>query len=73
MKYYLYCIYDTIGTVYGVPMASLNNGTALRHFENTAEFKNNPTDYKLYLIGSFDIVDGTLEQIEPVEVTRTHE
>lgn len=72
MQHKLYSILDTKLTTYDAPFPSANKETAMRLFkrmlDNIPTMQDNPSDFQLYLVGSYDIESAkishcTLQQI----------
>ncbi len=59
MKLEMYCVYDEKAQAFLRPFCMPNDGMAIRAIKNSAleeghAFANNPEDYKLYNVGTFD-------------------
>ena len=69
MKLELYTIYDSKEEIYYRPLFFLNDGTALRTFEDMTNDKNSkiskhPEDYTLWHLGSYEDSSATLTPLK---------
>ena len=69
MKASLYAVLDTIAEAFKAPFVQPNDNMAIRLFNNAAndpqsDIYQNPEDYRLYKIGTFDDVSGKVEAEE---------
>jgi hypothetical protein len=60
-----FSVFDEKACIFAQPFWLVNKGEAIRSFEDACKddkipFKAHPSDYKLYLLGSFDDVSGLL-------------
>lgn len=73
MKFPVYCVRD-IQTGFEAPMIDNNVNTAIRNFKLYAQSKpiirDNPQDFFLYKIGSFDSDTGELTSVLPTEIAK---
>ena len=66
MKYGIYSIRDSASGVFTAPTIDLTNESAIRSFSqavNNASTMMNfkPSDFSLYLIGTIDVEDGSID------------
>lgn len=67
MKKSYYAIYDNLGQQYMTPILFDNDQMAIRWFKGVVNNKendtifNNPADYELHKIGTFDFMTGYME------------
>lgn len=56
MNYNLYVIYDKVSEQYSAPFTSLNDATAVRHFNSVTRGNSmaEPSDFELYGVGIFN-------------------
>lgn len=69
----LYSVRDVKAQTFCNPFASLNDQTARRDFAHAAQDKThgigqNPEDYSLYLVGTFDDESGEIVNCLPVHL-----
>ncbi|UPW41967.1 nonstructural protein [Dipodfec virus RodF1_53] len=62
---FMYSIYDTVSGLFDAPFLSSNNGLAIRFLSDTLNrgdnvIRRHPSDYKLYLVGSYVRNDGII-------------
>lgn len=72
MKLHLFSIYDSKVNSYQSPFPTTHQGYALRHFESlvndtSSPYGQNPSDFTLFSIGSFDTDTGKLEPLQAFE------
>ncbi|WNK12923.1 MAG: nonstructural protein [Microvirus sp.] len=69
-----YCILDTKSTIFNQPHFLINDAVALRQFQMIVQDKESmiskyPEDYRLYCVGSFDMLTGTFTpELSPREI-----
>lgn len=72
MKNEIYSIYDEKAQVFGTPFFQMNEGTAVRAFNDLAadpqsSVYRHPQDYKLYRLGEFEDRDGVIVPLSTPE------
>lgn len=69
MIYRLYVIYDKVAETYGAPYVSLNDATAVRHFQHqiAGNLMAEPSDFELFACGVFSITSGIIEPLPKLE------
>lgn len=73
MQSSVYSVYDSKAGVFCTPFTSENDSTALRAFRYAANDKEMdigkyPSDFTLFVIGTFDNSTGQVSSIEPVSL-----
>lgn len=65
---FMFCIHDRVANFYDTPVCFVNEATAIRWFagsiQRIPQMANNPSDYSLYLNGTFDPDTGLMEKAE---------
>lgn len=61
----LYSIYDKVASEYSGPFTAKNDKVATRYYVDTLKKANNPNDYELVALGSFDPETGIINSIQP--------
>lgn len=69
----LYAVFDKVALVYGNPFLSVNDGLAIRSFHHACKDPNtdlhqNPIDFSLMLIGSYDDETGVITSQNPAVI-----
>lgn len=59
----LYVVYDEVAEVHTAPITLKNDAVAKRWFAERMSKVNDPTDFKLYLIGQYDEDTGIIQAI----------
>ena len=61
----LYSVYDNVAKEFGSPFLQQNNESATRSFKYMFNEKKevSPSDFDLYLLGTFNIVTGSIEPL----------
>lgn len=72
MKRLIYCVRDRAAEVFGTPFLVTGEGAAIRDFKNAVNspskespIYNNPEDFELYSLGSFNDNNGMYETGTP--------
>jgi hypothetical protein len=70
----MYTIYDMKTEAHKFPMSSTNEQTFIRAVKNalkegTSELAQNPEDFAIYRVGTFDDSEGKIHPIPPIHVT----
>lgn len=69
MKSKLYVIYDTVSEVFNKPFTEINNGSAIRAFQQSLdENKARKEDYQLYIVAEYTDHDGVITPIKPKRI-----
>lgn len=72
MKFVLATVYDTVAGVYSRPFCARSDREAQRIFlqmqEHDETVKLAPSDYRLYVVGTFDEVEGVVEGTRPQQL-----
>lgn len=76
MKYEIYTIYDNVAQIYHPPMFLQNDAVAIRNIttlknDNTTTLGQNPDDYHLYHIASYDDQTGTIKTTTHTKINTT--
>lgn len=63
----IYCIFDNVAKEFGSLFLQQNNDSAVRSFKSMFHVEQktplNPSDFDLYLLGTFDIVNGNISPL----------
>ena len=72
MKLLAFSVFDEKAAVFGSPIFCATRGLAVRSFSDAVNQKDSPlyihaSDYKLYLVGEFDTVNGSFTVVTTPE------
>lgn len=69
---WLYSIFDTVKKTFDPPFCAVNDESAFRGMETmfarSPELRATRNDFKLFKVGCFNFIDGSIDFIEPVEI-----
>lgn len=68
MLYNLYSIQDFVADEFGPIFPCKNDDVALRYYDNLVKSSDNPNDYILFYVGTFDNESGVITPAEKVRV-----
>ncbi len=64
MKLHLYSIYDKIACIFNKPFTEVNNGSAIRSFDQSIQENLNIKDYELYVVAVMDDNNGEVDGVK---------